>query len=504
MVYNIWPYGLWAGYQPDQGYYVQQPATLGQLNRLRSYVEYIRKSVNDWAEQVEGHDDQWQQIEDRLEQAEGLLKEHGTSIADNQRALKQLNTLVFQISDRLETITRNGLVHGVQFTPTDRGWRTTVAGDPQGSQHEVSFESDDSLPMVIDQSNDMTRVKFSVKGGSQDLARLGYSVDDSGIQLDSESHSPRMPIRGLQALSSDGTLQVGYGANNESAYIYLNEGPSLTAYKSDVKAWQTQSEQQSAKLADRMKAQEARGTFDGIETSSTSNGWDIRIGAADTEGAQTGEWTAKLNLLGDETISVTPNSGEPSLMLHAADQLQRLPVLLGNVRMLATDGHIQLIQSGYDPKTGRTVDPQTVGNVGVSGSNTVTVSTTGDGLHVDATPAVDQAKAYTDQELAKLQATVGQLEAKVNGQAQTISNLQTQVAQYKDVADRSVTSASLDVVPAENGDPSAFTLRINLYSKSGASVAVLPAEVRFISEKNTIATGVQINGHTASVELDTK
>lgn len=500
MAYSIWPYGMWAGYQPDQGYYVQQPATLGQLNRLRAYVEYIRRSVNEWAGQIEGHDDQWQQIEDRLTQAEGLLKEHGAGIADNQEALKKLNALVFQISDRLETITRNGLVHVVRFTPTDRGWRTTVEGDPKGSQHEVSFESDDSLPMVIEQTGGVTRVKASVKGGSQDLERLGYAVTESGIALASEND----PIRRLQAVSPDSTLRVGYGNANGNAFISLDEGPALAAYKSDVKAWQSQSEQHAAKLDSRMKAQEARGTFNGIETSSTSNGWDIRASAANTEGTQTGEWTAKLNLLGDETINVTPNSGDPSLMLHAADQLQRLPVLLSNVRMLAADGHIQLIQSGYDPKTGRTVDPQTVGNVGVSGSDTVTVSTTGDGLHVDATPAVDQAKAYTDQELAKLQADVGQLEAKVNGQAQTISNLQTQVAQYKDVADRSVTSASLDVVPPENGDPSAFTLRFSLYSKSGASVAVLPAEVRFISEKNTIATGVQINGHTASVELDTK
>ena len=30
------PLNIWSGYQPDQGYYVSQPATLGQLNRLRA------------------------------------------------------------------------------------------------------------------------------------------------------------------------------------------------------------------------------------------------------------------------------------------------------------------------------------------------------------------------------------------------------------------------------------------------------------------------------------
>ncbi len=494
------PFNIWSGYQPDQGYYVNQPATLGQLNRLRAYVEYLRNSVNAWAEQVDGHDDEWQQIEDRLTRAEELLQRHDGNIKDNVAAWVKVNALIIQVSARIDDIVRDGLVHGVQFTPTDHGWRTTVSGQPAGTQHEFSIEGDDSLPMIVEQSAGATRIRASVKGGSQDLARLGYSVDENGITLVTTGRS----IHALQVYSSDGTVNPTYGANNETAYINLAEGKALADYKERNDARHATAEQQTSKLAERVKRQEQRGTFDGIDTSATASGWDIRIGTADTEGATAGDYSAKLNLLGDETISVTPNSTDPSLMLHAADQLKRLPVLLADVRLTAVDGHIQLIQSGYDPKTGRTVDPQTVGNVGVSGSDTVTVSTTGDGLHVDAAPAVSQAKAYTDLQIAALQATVGQLQAKVDGQAQTISNLQTQVAQYKDVADRSVTSASLDVVPADNGDPAAFMLRVNMYSKSGASVAVLPAEVRFISQQNTIATGVQINGHTATVGLDTK
>lgn len=500
MVYGFLPLNVWAGYQPDQGYYVSQPATLGQLNHLRAYVEYLRNAVNEWAEQVDGHDDEWQQIEDRLTRAENLLKQHDGDIKDNDAAWVKVNALIIQVSARIDDIVRDGLVHGVQFTPTDHGWRTTVAGQPAGTQHEVSIEGDDSLPMVVEQANGVTRIRASVKGGSQDLARLGYSVDGNGIALDATGRS----IHGLQVVSSDGTVNATYGANNGTAFINLAEGKALADYKARNDARHATAEQQTSKLAERVKKQELRGTFDGIATAATASGWDIRVGTADTEGAVTGDYSAKLNLLGDETISVTPNGTDPSLMLHAADQLQRLPVLLADVRLTAVDGHIQLVQSGYDPKTDRTVDPQTVGNVGISGSDTVTVSTTGDGLHVDATPAVSQAKSYTDRQVAALQATVGQLQAKVDGQAQTISNLQTQVAQYKDVADRSVTSASLDVVPADNGDPAAFMLRVNLYSKSGASVAVLPAEVRFISQQNTIGTGVQINGHTATVELDTK
>lgn len=500
MTYGFWPFNVWSGYQPDQGYYVSQPATLGQLNRLRAYVEYLRNAVNDWAEQVDGHDDQWQQIEDRVDRAESLLKQHDGEIAAGKVDISKLNTLVNSTLNTVNTLIEQGVVHGVQFTPTDHGWRTTVAGQPAGTQHEVSIEGDDSLPMVVEQSAGVTRIRASVKGGSQDLARLGYDVDENGIALATTGRS----IHGLQVVSSDSTVKVGYGANNETAFINLAEGQALTDYKAENDARHKSAEQQASQLAERLGKQELRGTFDGISASADADGWDIRIGTADTEGATTGDYTAKLKLLGDETLSVTPNAGEPTLMLHAADQLQRLPVLLADVRLTAVDGHIQLVQSGYDPKTGRTVDPQTVGNVGVSGSDTVTVSTTGDGLHVDATPAVGQAKAYTDQQLAALQATVEQLQAKVDGQAQTISNLQTQVAQYKDVADRSVTSASLDVIPADNGDPAAFMLRVNLYSKSGASVAVLPAEIRFISQQNTIGTGVQINGHTATVELDTK
>lgn len=500
MTYGFWPFNVWSGYQPDQGYYVSQPATLGQLNRLRAYVEYLRNSVNEWAEQVDGHDDQWQQIEDRLDRAESLLKQHESEIAAGKVDVGKLTALVNNINNALSNLIGLGVVNGVIFTPTDHGWRTTVSGQPASAQHEVSIEGDDSLPMVVEQSDGVTRIRASVKGGSQDLARLGYSVDENGITLGVTGRS----IHALQVYSSDGTVNPTYGANNETAFINLAEGKALTDYKNSTNARQTKAEQQTAQLAERIKKQELRGTFDGIATSPTATGWDIRIGTADTEGAVTGDYSAKLNLLGDETISVTPNSTDPSLMLHAADQLQRLPVLLADTRLTAVDGHIQLVQSGYDPKTGRTVDPQTVGNVGVLGSDTVTVSTTGDGLHVDASPAVAQAKAYTDQQIAALQATVGQLQAKVDGQAQTISNLQTQVAQYKDVADRSVTSASLDVVPADNDDPAAFMLRVNLYSKSGASVAVLPAEIRFISQQNTIGTGVQINGHTATVELDTK
>lgn len=500
MTYGILPFAGWAGYQPDQGYYVQQPATVGQLNRLRSYIEYLRRSINEWASQVDMHEDQVQELDDRLARAEDMLKAHESDINANKVDVGKLTELVNNTSNVLNNLIGLGVVHEVQFTPTDHGWRTTVAGQPEGTQHEVSIEGDDSLPMVVEHSAGVTRIRASVKGGSQDLARLGYSVDEDGIALDTTGRS----IHGLQVISSDGTVNPTYGANNETAFINLAAGKALTDYKAQNDARHATAEQQTAQLADRIKKQELRGTFDGIITSPTATGWDIRIGTADTEGAVTGGYSAKLNLLGDETISVTPNSTDPSLMLHAADQLQRLPVLLADVRLAAVDGHIQLIQSGYDPKTGRTVDPQTVGNVGVSGSDTVTVSTTGDGLHMDATPAVDQAKAYTDQQVAALQATVEQLQAKVNGQAQTISNLQTQMAQYKDVADRAVTSASLDVVPADNGDPAAFMLRISLYSKNGGSVAVLPAEIRFISERNTLDTGVQLNGHTATIELDTK
>lgn len=500
MTYSFWPFNVWSGYQPDQGYYVSQPATLGQLNRLRAYVEYLRNAVNDWAEQVDGHDDQWQQIEDRLDRAETMLKQHDGEIAAGKVDVGKLTALVNTTTNALNNLIGLGVVHGVRFTPTDHGWRTTVSGQPADSQHEVSIEGDDSLPMVVEQSAGATRIKATVKGGSQDLARLGYSVDENGITLVTTGRS----IHALQVYSSDGTVNPTYGANNDTAFINLAEGKALTDYKNSTNARQTKAEQQTARLAERIKKQELRGTFDGIDTAATATGWDIRVGTADTEGAVSGDYSAKLNLLGDETISVTPNGTDPSLMLHAADQLQRLPVLLADTRLTAVDGHIQLVQSGYDPKTDRTVDPQTVGNVGISGSDTVTVSTTGDSLHVDATPAVSQAKSYTDRQVAALQATVGQLQAKVDGQAQTISNLQTQVAQYKDVADRSVTSASLDVVPADNGDPAAFMLRVNLYSKSGASVAVLPAEIRFISQQNTIGTGVQINGHTATVELDTK
>lgn len=500
MVYGFLPYGIWAGYQPDQGYYVSQPATLGQLNRLRAYVEYLRNAVNDWAQQVDGHDDEWQDIDDRLTRAETLLKQHDGDIAANKTDIGKLTTVLNSTVNTINNLIEKGIVHGVQFTPTDHGWRTTVSGQPTGTQHEVSIEGDDSLPMIVEQANGVTRIKASVKGGSQDLGRLGYSVDENGIILAPSDRS----IHGLQAMSSDGTVKVSYAADNETAVINLVEGQALTDYKASTDARQTRAEQETTKLADRMRRQELRGTFKDISTTSNASGWNITVGTADTDGADTGNHTARLNLLGDETISVTPNNDDPSVMLHAADQLQRLPVLLADVRLTLTDGHIQLVQSGYDPKTGRTVDPQTVGNVSVSGSDTVTVSTTGDGLHVDATPAVSQAKAYTDQQIAALQATVEQLQAKVEGQAQTISNLQTQVAQYKDVADRSVTSASLDVVPADNGDPAAFLLRYNLFSKSGTSVAVLPAEVRFISQQNTISTGVQINGHTATVELDTK
>lgn len=500
MVYGFLPFNVWSGYQPDQGYYVSQPATLGQLNHLRAYVEYLRNSVNSWAEQVDGHDDEWQQIEERLTRAENLLQQHDSEIAAGKVDIGKITALVNNTSNALNNLIGLGVVHGVRFTPTDHGWRTTVSGQPADSQHEVSIEGDDSLPMVVEQSAGVTRIRASVKGGSQDLARLGYSVDENGITLGVTGRS----IHALQVYSSDGTVNPTYGANNETAFINLAEGKALTDYKARNDARHTKAEQQTSQLADRIKKQELRGTFDGIATAATASGWDIRVGTADTEGSVTGDYSAKLNLLGDETISVTPNSTDPSLMLHATDQLQRLPVLLADTRLTAVDGHIQLVQSGYDPKTGRTVDPHTVGNVGVSGSDTVTVSTTGDGLHVDATPAVAQAKSYTDQQIAALQATVGQLQAKVDGQAQTISNLQTQVTQYKDVADRSVTAASLDVVPADNGDPAAFMLRVNLYSKSGASVAVLPAEIRFISQRNTIDTGVQINGHTATVELDTK
>lgn len=500
MVYGFLPFNVWSGYQPDQGYYVSQPATLGQLNHLRAYVEYLRNAVNEWAEQVDGHDDEWQQIQDRLDRAESLLKRHDGELAADKVDIGKLTALVNNTSNALNNLFGLGVVHRVQFTPTDNGWRTTVAGQPDGTQHEVSIEGDDSLPMVVEQANGVTRIRASVKGGNQDLARLGWSVDENGIALATTDRS----IHGLQVISSDGTVNATYGANNEAAYINLAEGQALADYKARNDARHATAEQQTSKLAERVKKQEQRGTFDGIDTSATASGWDIRIGTTDTEGAVTGDYSARLGLLGDETVSVTPNNDDPSLMLHATDQLQRLPVLLADVRLTAADGHIQLVQSGYDPKTGRTVDPQTVGNVGVSGSDTVTVSNTGDGLHVDATPAVSKAKAYTDQRIAALQATVEQLQAKVNGQAQTIGNLQTQVAQYKDVADRSVTSASLDVIPADNGDPAAFMLRVNLYSKSGASVAVLPAEIRFISQQNTIATGVQINGHTATVGLDTK
>lgn len=492
MTYALTPYGPWSGYQPDQGYYVQQPATVGQLNRLRSYVEYIRKNVNQWMADLDGYDDMIQRLDDRVTAAENVISDHEKRLKTDENRLAELEKHVAAISQTLGDLVARGVVRCVRFVPTATGYREIVESDMNPAQHEVAVITDDSLPMRIEQGNDTTRFVATVKGGTQDLARLGFVGSKGRVTLEPSD----TPVNTFGVVSSDAFLDP-FISQNGQALIDLTEGTKSKENREKV-------DRSIAELVKRMVVQENRGTYRGMSVETGDHGWVVRTSTADTSGTPVREYTADINLTGDDTITVTGTAAPQGIRLHVVDQLQRLPVMLTDVRLVARDGHLQLFQSAYDPKTGRTLDPRSVGDITMGGNDTVTVSATGDGVVVDAQPAVDLANKHTDELIGKLTARLEQLESKVAGQAKTIANLQTQVAQYKEVADKSVTAATMDVTQPENKDQRGVVQVLNLFSKDGKVVARLPVEFRFISQKNTLDTGVQINGYTATVGMDLK
>lgn len=486
---------FWPGrYAPDQGYYTSQPATVAQLNALRRYVEYIRRSVNGYLDQIDADADAVQRLDDRVSRAETTLKEHEDRLTGLDATVARLRDEVKDITSEYQSLMARGVIHEVTVTPLPKGWRFTAIGNKASTQHDVSFESDGTIPLVLEQRDQGTVVHLSTSGGTADPTHLHFGDDDGSLtlQLDkgilSEMKAkstddymipriepgPTLTLTKGKALDDWQTLVAGLIDDLRKS---LDQGMAHEAGKTEVKDFRT----------------EWRTLDDGIAVTLT-------VYCQSEDGTHNRQFPVELKWHNDSTLSITAT--DDGAKLHVRDQLQDLPVMTTGMDIDAGNGAIILYEDTWDPKAKRPVARKKAGSVDIVPDSTLTVTTDTHSIHMSAQPALNTAEKHTDDQVAKLNATIGALTSRVDSLAKTISNLQTQVEEYRDIAQRAVTGATMELTEPDNGDERGVVQTLQLTSKDGTIVATLPVETRYISQLGTIDTGVQLSGHTATVTFD--
>lgn len=486
-----WPiFAPFSSYQPDRGYYDTQPATIGELNILYHYLDTLRKGFNAALETINGSHKDLSDILDRLDTAETTIKGLLSQQTQDEEDVAKLRQSLADLTARLDKLIQSGVIRSVTWTPTASGWTATVTGNQGSASHTVSLSGDDTILVRTDQSDTGTGWTLTSKGGTNDIIRLGLHSTDGRIELVNSGR----PQSQLPVLSSDGALTV----SSDSGALDLSYGPRAQADHDDLQAAKDKHAQDVQDLTQSLTLLRQQGRLTSAAVLTQDGTVTIHLYVRATDGQLVRDIDIPLPMTGDGITVTTDASG---WHLKAADQLQRLPVLLTGTDLDAHDGSLWIRTQAYDPKTGQPV-AKTASQVAVDCDTTMVVGTPNGVLMLSASGAVDQANQHADAGDDALRQALDTLTTRVETLESTVVSLQSRLANAEETARRSVTNATMAVAKGDTEDT--VTLTVTLYNAQGAMVAQLPAELRVMSPSNTIDTGVQVSEHTASLSFDTK
>ena len=486
-----WPiFAPFSSYQPDRGYYDTQPATIGELNILYHYLDTLRKGFNAALETINGSHQDLSDILDRLDAAETTIRGLLSQQTQDEEDVAKLRQSLADLTARLDKLLQSGVIRSVTWTPTASGWTVTVTGNQGSTSHAVSLAGDDTILVRTDQSDTGTGWTLTTKGGTNDIGRLGLHSTDGKIEMVNQGR----PQSQLPVLSSDGALTV----SSDSGALNLSYGPRAQEDHDDLQAAKDKHAKDVQDLTQAITLLQQQGRLTSAAVLTQDGTVTIHLYVRATDGQLVRDIDIPLPMTGDD-ITVTADAS--GWHLKAADQLQRLPVLLTGTDLDAHDGSLWIRTQAYDPRTGQPVS-KTASQVAVDCDTTMVVGTPNGTLMLSASGAVDQANRHADAGDDALRQALDTLTTRVETLESTVVSLQSRLANAEETARRSVTNATMSVAKGDTEDT--VTLTITLYNAQGAMVTRLPAELRVMSPSNTIDTGVQVSEHTASLSFDTK
>ncbi len=492
MVYAIFP--PYSSYQPDRGYYVSQPATIGEVNRVWAYVDAVRRAVNDLIANNQSHQDDLTDILNRLQSAENGIKALQMQQDQDEETAAGIRKDLQTVSDRFDKLMEQGVIHGVEWSSTSAGFTVTVIGSKGSATRTVKLKGDDSINVLTQGGPDGTTWTLTTKGGTNDLKRLGLHSADGSIELTNQGQRQAV----LPVMSTDKTLTVA----SDSGALNLTAGPLMQAEHDDLQTAKAKHEQDIASLQQTIRLLQGEGRLTAASTAIENGQVVLHMQVTATDGHTVRDLAVALPMEGDGTnVSVTVDNN--GWHLKAADQLVRLPVMLTGAA-LRTDVHgINLAVDAYDPKTGQDLPTKQSSRLDVLPDATMLVMSTEQGLTFSAQPALTAANHHADELDAATAKRIDDLESRLQSLTETVTALQTRLANAEETARKSVTAATMSVDPVED-DNRSVQLTLKLFNGQGSTVAILPAELRITSPRSTMASGIQVSEHTATISIDTR
>ena len=484
----------YSSYQPDRGYYVSQPATVGEVNRVWSYVDALRRALNDVIANSQTHQDDLTEIVNRLQSAESGLKALQMQQVQDEETAAAIRKDLQAATDRLDKLAEQGIIHSIEWSPTSAGYTVTIIGSNGSASRTTELKGDDSINVLTQTSDSGTTWTLTTKGGTNDLARLGLHSDDGRIELTNDGQRQSV----LPVVSSDKAI----GVSSESGALDLTAGELMQAEHEDLQAAKAKHDKDVADLQRLVTLLQGEGRLTHATTSIEDGQVVIHLTVTATDGHVVRDLSIALPMEGDDT-NLTVTADSRGWHLKAADQLVRLPVMLTGAT-LRTDVHgINLAVDAYDPKTGQALPTKQSSRLDVLPDATMLVMSTEQGLTLSAQPAVKAANQHADELDAASAKRIDDLESRLQSLTETVTALQTRLANAEETARKSVTAATMSVDPVED-DNRSVQLTLKLFNGQGATVAILPAELRITSPRSTIASGIQVSEHTATISIDTK
>jgi uncharacterized protein YoxC len=479
---HITPYAEYNGYQP---------ATIGQLDRLRCWIDRVADRCDDLIAAVETDTANVNAVTDELKAIRATcddltsrvtgLDKHGRDV---DAAVNAMNTTLITLQDRLDDIQNGGYVAGVDFTPTDDGFAITVNGTKNTTQHRLSVSGDAYSMVRVTHAQTTTDVAVSGKGGLADPARITTrpTTQGAGVEMLAPDGTT---IATTHVTSPDGTLKP----SNEGTDITLTVGDGLNARLDAL----------DTHISDVDRAHGQRPTLDEVTVDVGAHGYDTDYIWRTINGTKTKEKTIGVDIDTDGTVdaSTTAATGGVRLDLSALPVLKRLPLLESKATLNTDDKGLTLGHTVYHPQTG-TVSDDGTDHVPVAGDDTLDIDLT-DGLHLSAAPTVAKAKAMDDALSDALLLKIKEQTQRIDSLTHTVADMQRDVRTALNVADRSVTNATLTLTGEEDDGA---TATISLLSRSGVEVARLPVTLRVKSTNGTVKAGVQTNGNVATLAID--
>lgn len=492
MVYAIFP--PYSSYQPDRGYYVSQPATIGEVNRVWSYVDAVRRAVNDLIANSQTHQDDLTDIVNRLQSAEDGIKALQVQQDQDEETAAGIRKDLQAVSDRFDKLMEQGVIHGIEWSTTSSGYTVTVLGSKGSATRTVGLKGDDSVNVLTQAGPDGTTWTLTTKGGTNDIKRLGLHSADGAIELTNQGQRQAV----LPVMSTDKALAV----SSDSGALDLTAGPLMQSEHDDLQAAKAKHDKDVSDLQRLVTLLQGEGRLTHAATSIEDGQVVIHLAVTATDGHVVRDLSIGLPMEGDGTnVSVTADNN--GWHIKAANQLVRLPVMLTGTT-LQSDAHgLKLTTEAYDPKTEQQLPTKQSSHVGVSADDTMTVIGTDQGFSFSAQPAIDASNKYAKTLYEVTNSQIDTLQSQIQTLTETVTALQTRVANAEETARKSVTAATMSVDPVEN-DNRSVQLTLKLFNGQGSTVAILPAELRITSPRSTMASGIQVSEHTATISIDTK